>query len=599
MSAFGTFPSKHSRVDLTDLLSRNSSDEDLRKAQSLSKKKAKEEQPVTIREQANYFVICFFYALGPSLLDIFLPRMCKETVKRTLRANGWNDSGNVFAYLYALTASAYPFTKCGSAPFMGYLSDQLGRRQTLTFTLVATGVMLFLTCRCNGLGSLLLCRSATGLFSNGGLLTAHASDIASSLRDRTTLFSYFITAWAFARVAAAYIYPLVGEDINVCGLCALVCELVAAVLTFSPSARGSSSLRTPSEQGEPQGGGRARVKARTILRNPLTFIRDRPSFRAAFREMMRDRLVALLFVTSLLMPKIDIAAYLWQKFKEGPSAVGYIKALESLTIILVPLTPAIRRLTGYFGHAGAAVLCAGLMALCWLMFMRVRTMNELYVVVLLRSAISTVYEPSIKSIIMDSARGRKREQVGSFAGLQQTMKGMSQVMGSFWGSFLASQDWSANTPLYLSALYCVANAAIIYHICCSPTSTRPPPSRSPSGTPGDYAASLNRLPQTPHQPAVGNSQPHLPPEESMAAQPTSDEQPRHRPQSSKSADADTPLIADALAKKERHAAQRDGGGPLAQGVEDATKECQEVVASSLGAIPTAPRVVARDTKKDI
>lgn len=85
---------------------------------------------------------------------------------------------------------------------------------------------------------------------------------------------------------------------------------------------------------------------------------------------------------------------------------------------------------------------------------------------------------------MDSAKARKKEQIGSFAGLQQTMKGLAQVfymngyfspfsdeleqvMGSFWGSFLASQDWSAFTPLYLSALWCVANAFIIYFICCS------------------------------------------------------------------------------------------------------------------------------------
>ena len=68
----------------------------------------------------------------------------------------------------------------------------------------------------------------------------------------------------------------------------------------------------------------------------------------------------------------------------------------------------------------------------------------------------------MKSIVMDSAKGRKREQIGSFAGLQQTMKGMSQVMGSFWGSFLASQAWSCFTPLYLSALWCAVNAAIIY-----------------------------------------------------------------------------------------------------------------------------------------
>jgi|MDSY01.2.fsa_nt_gb hypothetical protein len=71
---------------------------------------------------------------------------------------------------------------------------------------------------------------------------------------------------------------------------------------------------------------------------------------------------------------------------------------------------------------------------------------------------------------MDSARARKKEQIGSFAGLQQTMKGAAQVMGSFWGSFYASQNWSAYAPLYLSSLVATANAVIIYDICCSPNS---------------------------------------------------------------------------------------------------------------------------------
>ena len=47
--------------------------------------------------------------------------------------------------------------------------------------------------------------------------------------------------------------------------------------------------------------------------------------------------------------------------------------------------------------------------------------------VFIRSAIHSIYEPSIRSIIMDSARARKKEQIGSFAGLQQTMKGAAQV----------------------------------------------------------------------------------------------------------------------------------------------------------------------------
>jgi MFS family permease len=215
--------------------------------------------------------------------------------------------------------------------------------------------MLLITGHCTTWTSLIICRSLTGLFANGGLLTAYAADIASSLADKTTLFSYFITAWAFARVAAAYIFPLVGEDVSVCCLCAFIVEvrlrrlglsrhsllviscqsiqILAAVLASLPKSRSESFDRRDPDS--------MRLKARYILLNPLEFLRDRPSFRAAFVEMMRDRLVALLFITSLLMPRIDISAYLWQKFREGPSSVGYIKALESLTVIAIPLTPAI------------------------------------------------------------------------------------------------------------------------------------------------------------------------------------------------------------------------------------------------------------------
>jgi len=469
----GTFPSKHSRVNLPDLLSRSDSDEAL-KRRANEAKQIEQERSITAYEQSTYFAVCFLYALGPSLLDIFLSRMCKQVVKDMLRTSGYSEEGHLFAYLYALTVSSYALAKCGSAPFMGYISDQLGRRKTLTTTLLATGVMLLLTGRCQSWSALILCRFVTGLFANGGLLTAYAADLASSLKDRTTLFSYFITAWAFARVAAAYIFPLVGEDVGICCVCAFACEVLAALLTsYSPSGIGLAALPEGNPEGKAKG---PKVQASSILRNPLSIFRDRPSFRAAFREMLRDRLVALLFVTSLLMPRIDIAAYLWQKFRQGPSAVGYIKAVESVTVILIPLTPLIRLATGRFGHAGCAVVCAASMSVCWCLLVQVGSMNELYTMVLLRSSISTIYEPSIKSILMDSTRTRKREQIGSLAGLQQTMKGASQVMGSFWGSFLASQDWSAYTPLYISSLWCGANAVIIYVICCVGDRPSLPPS---------------------------------------------------------------------------------------------------------------------------
>ena len=82
--------------------------------------------------------------------------------------------------------------------------------------------------------SLIICRLLTGLCANGGLLTAYAADIAfGSIADRTVLFSYFITAWAFARVAAAWIFSVIGEDgeVQLCCAVAFASEMLAAALT--------------------------------------------------------------------------------------------------------------------------------------------------------------------------------------------------------------------------------------------------------------------------------------------------------------------------------------------------------------------------------
>lgn len=400
----------------------------------------------------SYFAVCFFYALGPSLLDIFLSPMTQEIVKNMLDGMGWTSDAHLAAYLYAVTLSAYAFAKCGSAPFMGLISDQLGRQTTITFTLLVTAICLFTTGYCTSWISLLLCRFFTGLFANGGLLTAYAADIGHSMGDRSTLFSYFITAWAFARITAAWLFIKMGEKVRYCCLFATGCEILAATLTYL-------FFFKPPEK---------KMHGKSLMdkvMSPLAIIRDRPSLRAAFREMLRDRLVALLFITSLLSPRIDVSRFLWQTFRQGPSAVGYIKAIESVTVIIMPLTPLSYILTRRLGYANAAVACAGFSALCWVAMTQASGMRELYTMVFLRSAVHAVYEPSVKSIMMDSADRRhlKREHIGSFAGLQQSMKGAAQVLGSFWGSFLAS--YSSQWPVLWSAVISLANASIIYQFC--------------------------------------------------------------------------------------------------------------------------------------
>jgi hypothetical protein len=141
---------------------------------------------------------------------------------------------------------------------------------------------------------------------------------------------------------------------------------MAAAMVYQPFIQASGHFNGVDSWSGNGHDGVERVRARTIIKSPLSFLRQRPSFRIAFREMMRERLVLLLFVTSLLTPRIDVSAFVWHQFRQGPSAVGYIKALESMTVILVPLSGVIPAATQRLGHAAAAVACAALMAMCWL-----------------------------------------------------------------------------------------------------------------------------------------------------------------------------------------------------------------------------------------
>ena len=79
----------------------------------------------------------------------------------------------------SLVLSAYPVrAKVVAAPFLGFFSDLFGRRATLTFTFSVTAVCLALTGLGSGVRSFVACRLLTGVFANGGLLTACVCRVA-------------------------------------------------------------------------------------------------------------------------------------------------------------------------------------------------------------------------------------------------------------------------------------------------------------------------------------------------------------------------------------------------------------------------------------
>ena len=163
-------------------------------------------------EVVAYAAVSFCYALGQSLYDIFQSQQAKASTTGLL--NWWSgsaltsllgpgDDAYVSAYAYAILVSAYAFAKAVSSPYVGDLSDRFGRRRVLVATLVCTGLALLLCGRAERFATVLVVRLLTGCVANGGLLTARATDVATTHAQRTRLFALFTTSWAVARVVAA------------------------------------------------------------------------------------------------------------------------------------------------------------------------------------------------------------------------------------------------------------------------------------------------------------------------------------------------------------------------------------------------------------
>ena len=320
-----------------------------------------------------------------------------------------DEDGYVAAYAYALLVSAYAFAKAVSSPYVGFLSDRFGRRPVLVATLVCTALALLLCGRATTFSGVLACRLFTGCVANGGLLTARATDMATSHMRRTRLFALFTTSWAVARVVAACLMRAVKMEIG--GACALACgcEFAAALIAALAFREQGLSPQTP----------------RRKMPEPT---KTRPSLRGLAREVLSERLAYALFITAMLTPRVDAASFVWKRFGAGPEAVGVLKALEAVAVVVVSLTPAAQALEVRFGGAGAAVVAACCVSGGWLGIAAAPSMSLLYVLVFLRSCCAALYDPAARSLCFQRATSSNQKS-GSLMGIQNSMKGATQVFG--------------------------------------------------------------------------------------------------------------------------------------------------------------------------
>lgn len=385
-------------------------------------------------ELIGFAAVCFTYALGQSLYDMFQSSQVKASTA------SWSAGGHS---AYAVSVSAYSLAKVVSSPYVGHMSDRFGRRKVTCLALLCTGLCWQLCGLVSSFWPVLACRLAMGCVATGGLLTARATDVAVDHAQRTRLFSVFTTAWAGARIIAAIVIKLSQADVHRACRAASFCGYFSSILACV--AFGA----TPCPQNQRSRCEQARRCAR--MGGPARK-HKKPSFRSLAREMLSERLAFLLFVNALLTPRVDAAAFVSKQFSAGPDAVGSLKAVEAVAVVTVSLFDGAR----FFGETSSTAACAAvLVSLGWLGVATAPSLAALYPLVLVRGLFAAVYDPVARSIVF--ARAERDEHSGSFVGLQQSLKGATQVSSAWLGAYLTSLDVSA--PLAVSAVCSLANAA--------------------------------------------------------------------------------------------------------------------------------------------
>lgn len=98
---------------------------------------------------------------------------------------------------YGLVMSGYYLTKMISAPWIGFLSDRMGRRQALVVTLLG-GALSFLVTKLWGqysIHGLIMCRLLMGCFAaNGALMHAYIRDTVSEADLRAACVPYLLVS---------------------------------------------------------------------------------------------------------------------------------------------------------------------------------------------------------------------------------------------------------------------------------------------------------------------------------------------------------------------------------------------------------------------
>jgi DHA1 family tetracycline resistance protein-like MFS transporter len=327
------------------------------------------------------------------------------------------------------------------APLWGSLSDRIGRRPVLLFTLLANAVSTWLLAYADTGLTLALSRVVAGLAA-GNISTAYAytTDITTDA-TRPKALGLLGAAFGMGFILGPALGGLLagGTDENAGSLArvahaAAILSLAALVLT---------ALRLP-ESLPPE----KRRQPHAARQSPAVFL-SRPALRGLLTA-------TFVVISAVALMQSALALFSAERLGVGPRMLGWIYAFSGAISVAVQ-AGVIGRLTTRFGARRLAVAGVVLVAIGMAGIPPATSIPFLLVSLAVFSIGSALFNPSVGGLVAAAAQPHER---GGVLGAYQAASSLGRVVGPVLGSGVASLA-GLGAPFVLGAAICLGGLIFV------------------------------------------------------------------------------------------------------------------------------------------
>jgi DHA1 family tetracycline resistance protein-like MFS transporter len=342
-----------------------------------------------------------------------------------------------------LLVATYSLLQLVTAPFLGRLSDRVGRRPVLAFSMAASAVAYLWLGHAGALWMLFGARALAGACAgNVAAAQAYIADVTTA-ENRAKGMGLIGAAFGLGFIIGPALGGFLAGD-NPATANLAVPAWVAAGLSLAALA-GVLTVLPESLSVERRGLARPKSRLAAVF--------------GALRRPVLSRLILIFFLVILAFAGMESTFALWamRQFSWGPEEVGYVFAYVGVLSAILQ-GGLIGRLTTRFGEErllrlGLALIGGGLLVLAF-----ARGLPVLGVAVSALALGMGLVQPSLNSLI--SRRARAEEQ-GEVLGVAQSVGSLSRVLGPAAAGILFAEFGRASPFFWGTALVVVALTAAL------------------------------------------------------------------------------------------------------------------------------------------